>query len=211
MTDGKQQGVRDGSKFRGLRPVGRRGFFNLRYDVLVCVAVSRLLSFLVFGVWSRFHFDDSKSRHELLSESAWPDACTLWARWHIPAETGPVGCSGEALVDVEKMANWEEIRRTACVCTHVQPRCHRALPPAWKVIWVWIISVTYSHILVFVSRVMIQKHIFTPIGAEYWQCVCVWCLCVFKGDMCLIFIAYLAFRLHDICMLFIHVAAIWLI
>lgn len=48
MTDGKQQGVRHGSKFRGLRPVGRRVFFYLRYDVLVCVAASRLPSFFWF-------------------------------------------------------------------------------------------------------------------------------------------------------------------
>lgn len=84
-------GLRDGSKFRRgwgwVGAAGRHGFY-LRYDVLVSSAASRLLSFLVCGVWVQVPFDASESRHELLSESAWPDACTLWARWHVPAETG---------------------------------------------------------------------------------------------------------------------------
>lgn len=83
----KQRGLRDGSKFWGVRAAGRRGFYR-RYDVLVSAAASRLLSFLVCGVWVQVRFDASESRHELLSASARPDACALWARWHIPAETG---------------------------------------------------------------------------------------------------------------------------
>lgn len=210
MTDGKQQGVRDGSKFRGLRPVGTHGSLPQIWRPCLCCC---LPAPLLFGFWGLVQVPFWRYRVQTRASVRVSLARCLYALSTLThtCRDGPVGCSGEALVDVEKMANWEEIRRTACVCTHVQPRCHRALPPAWKVIWVWIISVTYSHILVFVSRVMIQKRIFTPIGADYWQCVCVWCLCVFKGDMCLIFIAYWAFLSHDINMLFIHVAAIWLI
>lgn len=83
----KQRGLRDGSKFWGVRGAGRHGFYR-GYDVRVSAAASWLLSFLVCGVWVQVRFDASESRHELLSASARPDACMLWARWHIPAETG---------------------------------------------------------------------------------------------------------------------------
>lgn len=59
--------------------------FVRRHDALVTsdmlslsvAAASRLLSHLVHRARSRFLFDASASRHELLSESARPDACAL--------------------------------------------------------------------------------------------------------------------------------------
>ena len=72
--------------FEGMCAAGRWGCY-LRYVVLASAAASRLLCYLVRGVWPRFLFDASKSRHKLLSESARPDACALRAHWHIPAET----------------------------------------------------------------------------------------------------------------------------
>lgn len=115
MTDEKQQGIRDVSKFWGFASCGQMWFLPQIWRLCCCLPAP-----LLFGFWGlvQVPFDDSKSRHELLSESAWPDACTLWAGWHVPAETGPAGCSGEALVDVEKMAYWEESRGEQLVCAH---------------------------------------------------------------------------------------------
>lgn len=184
--------------------------FDLRYDVLVCVAASRLPSFLVFGVWPRFHFDDSESRHELLSESAWPDACTLWARWHIPAETGRL----VAAVRLWWMwRRWLTERRSGeqLVCAHTSSHDvteHYRLPEksSESESSVWLTA-----IFLWLCPAWWYKSAFLHQSVLIIDSVCVWCLCVFKGDMCLIFIAYLAFLLHDICMLFIHVATIWLI
>lgn len=174
-------GLRDGSKFRRgwgwVGAAGRHGFY-LRYDVLVSSAASRLLSFLVCGVWVQVPFDASESRHELLSESAWPDACTLWARWHIPAETGRLvaaarlwwmwrrwqteGRSGEQLVCAHTRPAAASLGITACPETHL--------------------NLSYS--CVYIPYEVMQKQSFTSISADYQNCT-----------LCSVFsISYISYR-----------------
>lgn len=106
---------------------------------------------LLFGLWGLVQvlFDASKSGHKLLSESAWPDACALWAHWHIPAETGRlVATAGLWWMRrrwLTERSAWQQL-----VCKHASDhsvrvrycwfKSHLSLCHQWKVQWCSVIS-----------------------------------------------------------------------
>lgn len=186
----KQRGLRDGSKFWGVHAAGRHGFYR-RYDVLVSAAASWLLSFLVCGVWVQVRFDASESRHELLSASAWPDACMLWARWHIPAETGRL----VAAVRLWWMwRRWLTEGRSGQQLVCARPSCHGVTQhyclteeSSESDSSAWLSAIQYS--CVDVPHEMIQKQFFN-------QCWLLRLFCLQKRNISVYLFVHLAFVLY---------------
>lgn len=104
---------------------------------------------LLFGSWGlvQVSFDASKSRHKLLSESARPAACALWAHWHIPVETGRLVATAGLQWMWRRWLTERRLRvfrKTVCVWTHVLPGCLSALTFCYEFILVVLINIKFS-------------------------------------------------------------------